>query len=186
MKRLLFALMLICTPTLILAQEEPAEPADQPVMTVPIKDLDTNNDGRIDAEEAKALIEKDASGADVAKGVGEVVDAARNIKGKSGNQLALAISVLLAAIFKMLLSLIKVVSKNTDWFKSSRGKSALKYSTLALGALAAIGAGIATAMGANLGWMDVLIIGLSGPGSMVVHELSSLLPGVGKHASKEG
>ena len=97
--------------------------------------------------------------------------------------MALAIAALLAAIFKGLLSLVKVLAKNTGWFDSSKGKAALKYSTLGLGALAAAGAGIAMALGADLAWWDVLIIGLSGPGSMVVHELASLLPGVGKHAS---
>jgi hypothetical protein len=166
------------------AQEEPAAPAaaEQP-KDIPTSDLDTNGDGKISAEEAKALLDADAGVGDVVSGVSDTIEAAKDLKGKTGTDLALGISALLAVIFKMLLSLMKIVSKNTGWFEGARGKAALKYSTLALGGLAAIGAGIAMALGAGLAWWDVVIIALSGPGAMIVHEVSSLLPGVGKHAS---
>lgn len=165
----------------------PATPAPAATPATPatpdISAFDANGDGKIDAEEAKALLDSDPTAADGVKDVLGVVEAARDLKGKSGTELAIGIAMLLAIIFKLLLSLVKVLSKNTEWFKSSRGKAALKYSTLGLGALAAIGAGIAAGVGAGLGWVEVVIIGLSGPGAMVVHEVSSLLPGVGKHAS---
>jgi hypothetical protein len=173
-KRLIFIVALLM-PVTIMAQD--AEP-------VPVSEIDTNKDGKISAVEAKAYKDKEATVGDVVEGVTEVVDAAQDLKGKSGTGLALGISLMLAAIFKTLLSLVKVMSGSTGWFAGKRGKAALKYLTLGLGALAAGGAGIFMALGVgDLAWWDVIIVGLSGPGSMVVHELMSLAPGVGKHAS---
>lgn len=191
----LFLIVLLLAPMPALSQEAPVEPAAPEAATeaakpapvnVDISAFDTNGDGKIDSTEAAALLTADPSVTDVTSDVGALVEAAKSIKGKSGTELAIAIALLLAVIFKLLLSLIKVASKNTDWFKSPRGKAALKYTTLGLGALAAIGAGIAASVGAGIGWVEVVIIGLSGPGAMVVHEISSLLPGVGKHASVPG
>jgi hypothetical protein len=189
MKSLILIAMFLLAPLPALTQPAPEKPAatDAAKPAVPdISAFDTNGDGKIDATEAASMVHKDPSVTDVMSDVGGVVEAAKSIKGKSGVELALAISMLLAIVFKLMLSLVKVASKNTDWFKSSRGKAALKYSTLGLGALAALGAGVASAVGSGMGWVEVVIIGLAGPGAMVVHEISSLLPGVGKHASVPG
>lgn len=167
---------------LILPTSSSAQEVDTPKPT-PLSEIDTDGDGKVSAEEAKAFKDADADAGDVAKDVVAIVDASKDLKGKSGTELWLGISGLLAVIFKGLLSLLKVVSKSTGWFDGSRGKAALKYSTLGLGFLAAGGAGIAMAAGVNMAWYDVLIVGLSGPGSMIVHEFMSLAPGVGKHAS---
>jgi hypothetical protein len=162
---------------------QPSYAQKQPASAVSVSDIDTNKDGKIDAKEAKALLDKDAGVGDVVSGVSDTIEAAQGLKGMKGKELALGIAMLLAVLFKMLLSLVKVMSKNTGWFAGARGKAALKYCTLALGALAAVGAGIAMGLGVGLDWIDVVIVALSGPGAMVVHELASLLPGVGKHAS---
>ena len=143
--------------------------------------IDLDKDGKVSAEETKALVDKDASVGDVVKEGSAALDAAKDLKGKSGKSLALALAIFLAALFKMLLSTVKVASKSTDWFKTKRGK----YSTLVLGGFAAAGAGAAAMMGVPFDWMDIAVVGLSGPGSMIAHELSALLPGVGKHTSPE-
>jgi hypothetical protein len=176
MKRLLFALTLFCIPTLTFAQEPApaAEPAATTEKAAPAtSDIDTNKDGRIDSDETKALVDKDENVSDVVDGAGEAIDAAKNMKGKKGTELALAIALFLAALFKSLLSLIKVLKKSTNIFKTKKGKKILKLSTIGLGVLAAVGAGIANTMGAGFGWMEILMIGLSGPGSLAVHELTS-------------
>jgi hypothetical protein len=178
MKKILLVVACLMLPASTLAQDTPIPPA--------MGDVDANADGKIDKDETKALVDKEASVADTVSDVGDVADAVGGLKGKSGKGLAMAIALLLATIFKMLLSFVKILSKNTGWFDGARGKAALKYTTLALGALAALGAGVAASMGAGLDWLDIAIIAGSGPGSMVVHELSSLLPGVGKHASVPG
>lgn len=177
MKKLIL-LSFLLIPAFSFAQDEAAPAPD--AATAVAADIDTNKDGKVSADETEKLIDKDETVNDVASGVGDVVDAAQGLKGKKGTELAVAISVLLAAIFKMLLSLVKVLSKTTNWFATKKGKLTLKYMTLGLGVLAAVGAGITSSLGAGFGWVEILIIGLSGPGSVAAHELSFLIPGVNK------
>lgn len=96
--------------------------------------------------------------------VSKVISDARDLRtGKF-----LAIATFLAALFKLLLSLLKLSS---DFFKS---KVVPKVIALVLG--------LATYLFANLamgvGWVDALILAGAGPGAIFLHELSKLIPAV--------
>jgi hypothetical protein len=81
----------------------------------------------------------------------------------------LLVSLLLAAVFKLLLSLLKVLAKSLAWFKSQDGKRILKYSTIGLGSAAALVANLSF----GLSWVDALTILLSGPLAVAIHEYTS-------------
>lgn len=163
MKRLFLIVALLAIPTVAQTQDAPKPAA--------VSDIDKDGDGKASAEETKALVDKDVSVTETVGELGDVVEAAKDLKGKSGTPLALAIAMFLAALFKGVLSLIKVLAKNTTVFVGRKGKTRLKYTTVALGALAAAGAGVANSLGAGLPWYDVAIIACGGPGAMVVHTL---------------
>ena len=144
-----------------------AQPAPAPTVA-PASSLDTNKDGKVDAAETAAATSADAGVSDVVREGAEVVDAAKALKDPSLPK-GLAIALLLAAVFKLLLSGLKMVSKFTPWFKSQDGKRVLKYSTLGLGAAAALVANLAFGMG----WIDAATILLSGPLAVAIHEYTS-------------
>jgi len=165
----LFLILALSFPVLAFAEAAaptPSRPAVTPTATT--SSLDTNKDGKVDASETSAVTTADASAGEVAGDAAKVVDAAKSLKDPTLPK-GLAIAVLLGAIFKLLLSGLKVVSKFAPWFKSQDGKRVLKYSTLGLGAAAALTANLAFGMG----WMDALTILLSGPLAVAIHEYTS-------------
>lgn len=159
MKTLMLSLMLMSVPAF-------AQPA--PVTPPAASSLDTNKDGVVDAAETAAATNADSSARDVVADVAEVADATKGLRDPSVPK-GLAIAILLGAIFKILLSGLKLVSKFTPWLKSKDGKRVLKYSTLGLGAAAALTANLAFGMG----WIDALTILLSGPLAVAFHEYTS-------------
>lgn len=150
------------------AETTPATPAVAPAPVVPSSSLDTNKDGKVDAAETAAATNAEATTGEAVSGVAEVAEAAKALKDPTMPK-GLAIAVLLGAIFKLLLSSLKMVSKFAPWFKSPDGRRVLKYSTLGLGGAAALTANLAFGMG----WMDALTIVLSGPLAVAIHEYTS-------------
>jgi hypothetical protein len=86
----------------------------------------------------------------------------------------LALFALLAAVFKVLLSLTKLAS---SFFRSGRGKTVIRFSTLGIGVFVFLFSHLA----AGESWLDSIILGACGPFSIVVHEYAKLLfPSKGK------
>jgi len=137
----------------------------KPDETVAAGELDLNKDGKVDADEMAKAAEGEAGVGDVVKDVGAVVDAAKDLKGSKEGKATL-IMILLGAIFKLLLSAIKLVKKQTNWFHAKKAKRIVKYTTLGLGALAGLMANLVFGMG----WIEAGIIVLSGPISVAIHE----------------
>lgn len=187
MRPLMLAVVLL-VPMLSLAAEVPAATPAKPAVTAPVaaapapvvapvvtpapvkptSSLDTNHDGKVDAAETAAATNADSNVSDVIKDGADVVIAAKGTK-DSGLPKGVAIAVLLGTLFKLLLSLMKVLGKNVAWFKSQDGKRVIKYSTLGLGALAALAANLAFGMN----WVDAITILLSGPLAVAIHEYTS-------------
>lgn len=136
--------------------QEPATPAGA---------MDTNADGKVDADETKAAIEGDVDVKDVVLDVTDVVAAVQDLKGKKEG-MATLIMVLLGAVFKLLLSAVKLIKAKTKWFHAKKAKRILKYTTLGLGAAAALLSNLVFGMG----WIEAGIILLSGPISVAIHE----------------
>ncbi len=182
MKRLLFiaALLLPITsfaqePAPAPATEEAAAPADAAPAAEPEKtgkpesdSMDTNEDGKVDEAETAAATEKDADVTDAIKEGAEVVEAAKELANKDESDMPTGtlILVLLGAIFKFLLSTMKLLGKNVPWFKTKDGKRVVKYSTLALGAVSALVANLAFGMH----WIEAMQLLLSGPIAIGIHE----------------
>ncbi len=76
----------------------------------------------------------------------------------------------LAAVFKVVLSAIKMTTTWAGWWSGAKAKTALRTITLALG----FGTFLVANIAAGMSWWESLIIGLAGPGSIVVHEYSKL------------
>lgn len=94
----------------------------------------------------------------------EVITSATNLKtGKF-----LAIAAFLAALFKLLLSVLRLTS---DFFKN---KAVPKITAIVLGILV----GLFASLAGGAGWVDTLILVASGPGAIAIHEISKLLPAV--------
>lgn len=90
--------------------------------------------------------------------------------------LTVAYAMLLAAIFKMLLSGVKLSS---PFWKGKKGKVALRLSTVLLGA----GVFLTSTVAGGATFAEALILALSGPGAIAVHELLALIPGFKKEES---
>jgi hypothetical protein len=185
MRRCLTLAFVLLMPALSLAAETPVVTPDKPAVTTsitpatpavtpakpvvkPTSSLDTNGDGKVDATETATATNTGAAVGDVLKDGADVVNAAKGVK-DSGLPKSLAVAVLLGAVFKLLLSLIKVLGNNVAWFKSQDGKRVLKYSTLGLGAAAALAANL----GFGMNWIDAITILLSGPLAVAIHEYTS-------------
>lgn len=162
MKTRLAAVLILLTAGLWVAPLYAQDPEPKPAVAGA---MDTNNDGKVDKDETAAEIDKDVGVGDVVKDVTDVVEAAQNLKGEKEGKAAL-IMMLLGAIFKLLLSGIKLIKKQTNWFHAKKAKRILKYTTLGLGAVAALLSNLAFGMG----WIEAGIIFLSGPMAVAIHE----------------
>jgi len=130
-------------------------------------ELDTNKDGKVDADEAAAATAEEVDISDVVKDAGELIDAAKNLKDKQdGTSISLLIMAVLGAIFKFLLSAVKLIKAQTNWFHAKKAKRIVKYTTLVLGGLAALMANLVF----DMSWLEAGIILLSGPMSVAMHE----------------
>jgi hypothetical protein len=99
--------------------------------------------------------------------VGKLVKTVKDLKsGEHAGELV-AWMALLAAIFKLLISLLKMAS---TWFKE-KGKNYIRIATLVLGG----GLFIVLTIGAGKEWWEALILALSGPMSLAIHEITKLV-----------
>lgn len=132
-----------------------------------IGSMDTNDDGKVDAKEIAAAIEAEASVVDVIEDGTNLVDAVTEVaKHKDELGGGMIVLLVLGGLFKLLLSLIKVLGRNVVWFRTRDGKRVIKYSTLGLGAAAGLVANLAF----GLHWAEALEIMLSGPLAVAIHE----------------
>jgi len=107
--------------------------------------------------------------------VNEIVDGAKDVMAKAKELSAaktgrlLILFALLAAVFKLLLSVVKVIN---PWFGSDKGKKALRITTLVLG----LGTYLVTNLAMKMPWYEAIWLACSGPGALMIHELSMLIP----------
>ena len=103
---------------------------------------------------------------DVLTSVGEIVEGAEAIKDAKGDRTAmfLAISTLIAAILKIALDVLKMFG---GMFKN---KNALKITLLVIGFLIALFSQFAL----GVPWYNALLLGLAGPGAILVNEVSKV------------
>lgn len=114
---------------------------------------------------------------DIITGVGNIVEKVKEYKGAEEAGKLMGLMALLAAIFKLSMSGLKLTSK--VFFKSDKGKNILKIITLLLG----VGTFLVSSMAIGKTWWESLILAMSGPMSMVVHELTKLVPAIRKAKS---
>lgn len=108
---------------------------------------------------------------DVVKAVADYRDAKSDSSDKT--QIRLLLMAMLAAIFKLMLSGIKMTS---PFWKGRKGKTVLKLCTLGLG----VAVFLTSALAAGEGWWDAFILGLSGPIAVAGHEYTKLIPALFK------
>lgn len=176
MKRALFAAVLLLTPFAVIAQE-PAAPLTPAAVVQPDK-----VEPAMTGEEANELVDKDVETADALDDAVGIVDAAKDLKDADGNvDFKVLITLLLAAIFKFLLSAIKLSGRFSDklaeFWASAKGKTILRLSTLVLGAAVMLVSNLA----AGVPWLEALFMGIgAGPGSLAIHEVFKLIPMLAK------
>jgi hypothetical protein len=152
-----------------LAYLQPVQAEDSattaPAKVAPAGAMDTNSDGKVDADETAKEVAKDTRVGDVVTDVNAVVDATKGLKDKGADK-AMVWMLILATVFKLALSGIKLIKSKTQWFAKKKAKAIIKYSTLGLGALAAL---LFNVVG-GMGWLEAGMIFLSGPVAVAIHE----------------
>jgi hypothetical protein len=158
MKRLIliFALMLMPFSAAI-AQPAPPTPPANPDTEAYIKLVD----GEVTVEDVVA------DGQEVYKAVQAYRDAKKSGSSNSGT-LALMLAGL-AAFFKFLLSLIKVIAKKEFW-KSRKGKITLRLVCIGLGLCVLV----ISKFAGGAGWEDAILLAFSGPGALAAHEITTI------------
>jgi hypothetical protein len=116
--------------------------------------------GKLEAQ--KALTDKDQ---------GEKTAAVKAAEQSQTDKLAkaMAAAASIAVVLKLLLSGLKSWK---SYFTTDKGKAWLKITTLGIGFLAFL----LTNFGMGLSWWQALIVAGGGPGAILVHELSRLIP----------
>lgn len=120
-------------------------------------------------EEFVELVDGDVRIGDVVYDTVQVYDAIHAYRdGKDKSTKVGLLMLLLAVAFKLVISTVKLIAK--DFFSNQKGKTAIRLGTMALG-LAVL---VLSRVGGGMGWIDAAFLSLSGPGSIVVHELLKL------------
>lgn len=165
-----FALLLLCTPAY--GQELPPDPAPAVAEDV----ADPVADAKAEYTE---LVDGDVKVKDVITNGTEVYDAVqalRKEKEETGKINMVLILLMLAAIFKALLSVAKVVGKlvGEEFWKNRKGKTIMRLICIGLGLATMVTAKLA----AGVGWGDAILLFLSGPGALAAHEVTGLFVGM--------
>lgn len=183
MKRLLVVAALILFPTWSLAQETTpvaaplpapavapaAEPAPAPVPTA--------------TEEFERMLNSDPSLQETfgsGKDVYEAIMEMKKAKEDGGTINLIMVMALLAAAFKFLLSVVKFIRR--DYWKTDQGKTVLRLIALGLG----LGVLVTSKIAMGMHWSEAIILALSGPGAIVVHEVIDLFPGMKGNSNGNG
>ena len=139
--------------------DKPATPAVEPAAPVAVPDV-------VKVEGDKVTVN------DVITNATEVAAAVKNYQDakKAGDKTAirLGIMALLAAVFKILLSVLKFTS---DFWKGTKGKLVLRLSTLVLG----VAVFFTAHMAAGESWVNAGLLAVSGPLAIAVHELFDVI-----------
>jgi hypothetical protein len=88
---------------------------------------------------------------------------------KEGISTALILCGAIAALLKLLLSLLRLTS---PFWKTTRGKWVLRLITLTIGAIA----GVLASVAGGMPWWDALIVFFGGPGAMLIAEYQKMIP----------
>ena len=151
-----FVSSVLLVPVVAFAQAAPAKCEGPPELCAQILELR----GKLDAQ--KALTDKDQ---------GEKTAAVKAAEQSQTDKLAkaMAAAASIAVVLKLLLSGLKSWK---SYFTTDKGKAWLKITTLGIGFLAFL----LTNFGMGLSWWQALIVAGGGPGAILVHELSRLIP----------
>jgi len=114
------------------------------------------------------LMETFAEGKDVTEAIMEM----KRAKEAGGTIDLVLIMLLLSSIFKVLLSIAKFIKK--EFWKTRQGKTVMKLITLGLGFAVLI----TTKIGLGMHWGEAILLSLSGPGAMMVHEIIGMFQGM--------
>lgn len=76
----------------------------------------------------------------------------------------------LAAVFKVLISGLRMTGTWEGWWRGKDAKTALRIITVTLG----LGTFLMSHLAMGKSWFEALVLGLAGPGAMVIHEYSKL------------
>jgi hypothetical protein len=152
-----FISSILLVPVAAFAQAAPAAKCEgPPELCAQILELR----GKLDAQ--KALTDKDQ---------GEKTAAVKAAEQSQTDRLAkaMAAAASIAVVLKLLLSGLKSWK---GYFSTDKGKAWLKITTLGIGFIAFL----LTNFGMGLSWWQALIVAGGGPGAILVHELSRLIP----------
>jgi len=169
MKTLMLSLALVLSPLSLWAEVTPVVPVVKTEVVPAVND----------SAKYVELVNGDVKVGDMVANGAEVYQAIQDYRAAKaeGRQGLLAlVMVALAAAFKLLLSLLKLVLAKNFW-KSAKGKVVLRVTCIFLG----VGVLVASKIGLGMGWGDAVLLAISGPGALAVHELTDLMLG-----SKDG
>lgn len=128
----------------------------------------TPEDAAEATRQVEAWVAGEVSYESVSVEVQEAITAFANARAAERTAMLAAIMALLATLFKLLLSGVKLVGGMT--FLTQRQKSVIRLTTIGLG----IGVYLTSSLVAGMPWWEALFLSLSGPGAMAVHEYSRL------------
>ena len=161
--------------SVVLAQE----PADKPVADKP--EVAAPAPVATPETETATLVDGQVKVGDLLAGASEVAKAVTEYRAAktTGDKAALRLGILaaLAAIFKFLLSALKL---STPFWKSDKGKAILRLSTLALSCVVFVVAKLAV----GESYMSALTLAMSGPLAVAFHEYTYLIPTIAKMKKK--
>jgi len=136
-------------------------------------DTDTDTDGKQEealspTEQVKRLADGELTYEELSDDVQTAIAAVSDLRAADRTGRLAALMALLAALFKILLSGVKALKGFTFWKR--RQAATIRITTLMLG----IGVFLFSNLMAGMPWWEALMLSLSGPGSMVMHEYSRL------------
>jgi len=152
--------------SLVIAQE-PTKPSDPVVPASTIAAVIDPAVAALASTDPSKISDADVK--EVLANADEVLAAYQAVKTADGAKAKfLTIFAGLAVLFKLLLSLMKVVVK-ADFWKGAKAKWIIRCGTAALG----LAVFLCANLGAGVPWYDAILMGLSGPFAIVVHEFTS-------------
>lgn len=132
--------------------------------------VETETDDKQDSatEQVKDLVDGEVTYENVSADVQATIDAVAAARAADRTTRLAAIMALLATLFKLLLSGVKLAGGLSIW--GERQGAVIRIITLCLG----ICVYFASSIVAGMPWWEAFFLALSGPGAMVVHEYTQL------------
>lgn len=138
------------------------------VMLLPCSIMAEDDKPLTPTEEVKRLVEGEISYDQVSNETKAVLEAVTALRAADRAGKLAALGLLLAALFKLLLSAVKATGALSIW--KDRQAAVIRFTTLLLG----VAVYSVSNLIAGVPWWEALALSLSGPGSMIVHEYSRL------------